>query len=285
MNSERKIGNFICLCALAIFVAPARADIPANIVNPQKTTKETSILDKLHKLQDIDINGIRYLSDRSLIKASGLNSFSESQSGDASSIFSFSSSKIEESLIKLAWVRKVEIEKSFFPPKISINIEEEIPWFVLEGTKNNPSWLVGRSGTLLKPLNHIKESGIQYLVSSLPRLYGIWDGQTSSSRFSSAIFSKFRYATKSLRALEDRGGFPFSVSRFRILEEGGIEIEPESSKSARAKKLSIAFDNVDHLPDLLKRYALVRKDLLGRDVVVDKLDLRFKGRVVAVSEM
>jgi len=228
--------------------------------------EDKSFVEKITLVEKIEVEGNSYISDDKVQKIAGIET--------GMSLLAVDAKRVIRKLEAHAWVGSAELKKNYISKNILLRIEEEVPWLVLDYGGSRSSWVVSRRGKMLQPTEEIRDNNLQYLISSLPRLLKEEEGEGD------ILEEKFSWVLRVLSKIDSGGGFPFSVSRIRVIE-GGLELEPEDRGVARAARVLIAVHNEESIRDALTRYSQVRDSLVKEDRVVAVLDLRFEDRVVA----
>jgi hypothetical protein len=173
------------------------------------------------------------------------------------------------------WVRDAEITWKVFPTRLSISIEEFEPWLVAD--YHNQSWLVSSEGTLIEPLEAIRDTELILQASKLPRLYGLAVADSSFSSMKSPN-ARLNYALRYLQLLKAAGELPFAVERYTVLPQGGMRVSP--LEFDRYPEVSLEFDSYEQARDTVQKLRIVLGDLGQRGELAKEIDLRFNRQAV-----
>ena len=225
------------------------------------------LADNLVRFKRVDIEGAYRIESANLLDAVGLSQFPF--------VWQLSLSEMENEIQKHPWIDRAEIQWKLFPLRLKINVQEAEPWIVAE--YQGHSWLVSRKHELLVTLEEIRDPDTILLVSELPHISGLDDGEAFSSYLSSENL-RLLYVCKMITFLELADAIPFAVNRYILQFDGSLELIPlESQRYPRVRLTANSFEDADG--DRLK-LAAVLKDLRLREEAVSLIDLRFEGQAI-----
>ena len=243
-----------------------------------------NIFDNLFVISLDKIVGNNVLQQEEIIKLGSLeNNYS---------LFDYLTSDLKVKLQSSSWIDEVSFQLAVLPVRLSVSVKEAQPWLIAE-YKNN-SWLVSKSGQLIQTIDKLKNKELAKQIVGLPRLYGLEiDSELTSLKSENLRFS---HAIQLLQLVQESGGFPFGIDKYRFLNDGAIEATP-----VEIGKYPLVVFNSDRpldrqgegLSDLaIRRSKLGRQfsqlanvvaDLEKRQEVARKVDLRFNNQVVVTG--
>lgn len=214
------------------------------------------------RLQEVNVSGVNHTPHEDLYKLIPAKPYPY--------VWSVPAGRLQKKLDHLPWIASSKVEKSYFPPALTIEIEEEEPLLVVD--IGNHSWLVSRSGVLLQPLEVIEDGDLVVEASSLPRLTGL------GLRKGKSEDEVFRDVIRLISEIDAFGGVPFVVEQYEVIEGDGVKIIP--SDELNIPSVLIASADASDTEEKVKALGKVFADLRHRGEKALSLDLRFSGQVV-----
>jgi len=214
------------------------------------------------------IEGLNLISKKRLMEVTGFSEGMELSSRQLKILNS--------KLSSYPWIKSYVVERSFYPERMKIIIEEAKPSYIADYL--GVSWVVSNQAVLLEPSSEIQDPELAVELMKLPRILNLEPSEADQDTYLSSFSDRLSYVIRSYENIDLAGGFPFQVSSLTLVPGGGIRVD--TFDGSPAPSILVEVHSLDEARSMLARLNAVIKDLKQRGEVYTELDFRFRDQVI-----
>jgi cell division septal protein FtsQ len=223
--------------------------------------KEVHLFDSIFRIRAVHVEGVsagRAADVRAVIKKQ-----------PAASLPELDTLKIQEMLVRLPWIKEVRLRKEW-PDALVVRVVERTPFAWVEdrmpaGSAKGRYRLVDDDGVQMDSLDQAAAGFPIIRLSAAPRVPD--PGRT-----------RLKAGIKTLKAFEASG------VELEALEEAQVEVRDAQDVLLRYKGLSLRLGFGDP-NEQIRRFLILKPELLARAPEISEVDLRFPGRLIVRSKI